>query len=181
MRVTRWTSSRIPICPWSAEPSARQCRVTPDFFKDMGITLLQGRLITRDDGMNTQPVAVVNEAFAKRTLVARARSVSRLRDSMVTARDGEYVANLIQVVGVVRDVKYTTLSPPVQPIFYVPFTQFPPNRASIVVATADGAPERHVAGSRRPSAMSSRAWRLTRHRIRRSSAPRSIGNASGCG
>jgi len=54
----------------------------------------------------------------------------------------------------VRDVKYSTLSGDAEPILYVPFTQqldvdvrseLLPIRASIVVATADGAPERRTA------------------------------------
>lgn len=134
-----------PGLPPERQPSARESRVTPDFFKDMGITLLEGRVITRDDGMNTQPVAVVNEAFAKRNLGGASPIGEQIKGFHGHLENGKYVADLIQVVGVVRDVKYTALSGPVEPIFYVPFTQFPPIRASIVVATADGAPERHLA------------------------------------
>lgn len=133
-----------PDLPPERQPSARERRVTPDFFKDMGITLLEGRLITRDDGMNTQPVAVVNDAFAKRNLGGASPIGEQIKGFHGHLENGKYVGDLIQVVGVVRDVKYSTLSGPVEPIFYVPFTQFPPIRASIVVATADGAPERHI-------------------------------------
>jgi putative ABC transport system permease protein len=134
-----------PDLPPERQPSACERRVTPDFFKDMGITLLEGRLITRGDGMNTQPVAVVNEAFAKRNLGGKSPIGEQIKGFHGHLENGKYVGDLIQVVGVVRDVKYSTLSGPVQPIFYVPFTQFPPVRASIVVATADGTPERHRA------------------------------------
>ncbi len=47
---------------------------------------------------------------------------------------------------VVADVKYQGLTEPAEPILYVPFAQFFPARASIVVTTADGIPERHAAG-----------------------------------
>ena len=127
------------------QPSARERRVTPDFFKAMGITLLEGRLIRRDDLMNTQPVAVVNEAFARRNLGGKSPINEQIKGFHGHVEHGKFVGDLINVVGVVRDVKYSTLSGPVEPVFYVPFTQFPPIRASIVVTTADGAPERHVA------------------------------------
>jgi putative ABC transport system permease protein len=134
-----------PGLPPERQPSARERRVTPDFFTDMGIPLVQGRLITRDDGMNTQAVAVVNEAFAKRNLGGASPIGEQIKGFHGHRENGKYVPDLIQVVGVVQDVKYSTLSGPVEPIFYVPFTQFPPVRASIVLTTADGMPERHLA------------------------------------
>ena len=133
-----------PGLPPERQPSARERQVTLDFFKVMGITLVHGRLITRDDRTNTQPVAVVNEAFAKRNLGGANPIGEQIKGFHGHRENGKYVPDLIQVVGVVHDVKYATLSGPVEPIFYVPFTQFPPVRASIVVSTADGAPARHV-------------------------------------
>ena len=102
--------------------------MTRDFFTDMGITLLQGRVITRDDGMNTQPVAVVNEAFARRNLGGASPIGEQIKGFHSHRENGKNIADLINVVGVVRDVKYSTLSGPVEPIFYVPFKQFPPVR-----------------------------------------------------
>jgi putative ABC transport system permease protein len=45
----------------------------------------------------------------------------------------------------VRDVKYATLSGPAEPVLYEPFAQFFFQRATIVVATADGVPGQHAA------------------------------------
>ena len=40
--------------------------MTPGFFETLGAQMVMGRPITEDDTANTRPVAVVNEAFAKK-------------------------------------------------------------------------------------------------------------------
>lgn len=134
-----------PDVPVDRRPNARLRLVTPDFFQTMGIRLLDGRTITREDGVHTQPVGVVNEAFAKRNL-GGASPIGEQIKGLHGHRDGNrFVDDYVRVVGVVRDVKYAALSGPTEPVLYVAFSQFIPARASIVVTTADGAPERHSA------------------------------------
>ena len=134
-----------PDVPVDRRPNARLRLVTPDFFQAMGIRLLDGRPITREDGVHTQPVGVVNEAFARRNL-GGASPIGEQIKGLHGHRDGnKFVDDYVRVVGVVRDVKYAALSGPTEPVLYVPFAQFIPARASIVVTTADGAPERHSA------------------------------------
>ena len=41
-------------------------RITPGFFDTIGARMLAGRAISEDDNGNTRPVAVINEAFAKK-------------------------------------------------------------------------------------------------------------------
>jgi predicted permease len=41
-------------------------RVTPGFFETLGDRMVMGRSITAEDNASTRPVAVINEAFAKR-------------------------------------------------------------------------------------------------------------------
>ena len=41
-------------------------RVTPGFFETLGVKMVMGRPITEEDNADTQPVAVINETFAKR-------------------------------------------------------------------------------------------------------------------
>jgi putative ABC transport system permease protein len=143
-----------PDVPPERRPNARLRQVTPEFFKEMGITVLDGRPITREDGMSTQPVAVVNEAFAKRTLGGASPIGEEIKGIHSHVENGKVVKDVVRVVGVVRDVKYSTLSGDAEPILYVPYTQrldvdvrseLLPIRASIVVATADGEPERRTA------------------------------------
>jgi putative ABC transport system permease protein len=134
-----------PDLPPDKKPNARIRKVTPDFFKDMGIALLEGRAITREDGMNAQRVAVVNEAFARRNLGGASALGEQLKGISGHRENGKFIEDLVPIVGVVRDVKYSTLSGLPEPVLYFPFAQSAPFRVSIVVATADGAPERHIA------------------------------------
>jgi len=132
-----------PDVPVDRRPNARLRLVTPDFFQTMGIRVIDGRPLTRADGIHTQIVGVVNEAFAKRNLGGASPIREEIKGVHAHREGDEVVDDLVRVVGVVRDVKYAALSGPTEPTLYVSFAQFIPARASIVVTTADGAPERH--------------------------------------
>ena len=134
-----------PDVPVDRRPNARLRMVTPDFFQTMGIRLLEGRQLSRADGMSTQPVGVVNEAFARRNLGGASPIGEQIKGLHGRREGNKFVDDYVRVVGVVRDVKYSALSGSTEPVLYVPFSQFIPARASIVVTTADGAPERHSA------------------------------------
>jgi hypothetical protein len=134
-----------PNVPPERQPNARRRLVTPDFFKIMGIAVVNGRPITRQDGIHSQPVVMVNEAFAKRNFGAASPIGERIKSLHGHMENGKFVDDLVPIVGVVRDVKYATLSGPAEPVLYEPFAQFFVQRATIVVATADGFPERHAA------------------------------------
>jgi putative ABC transport system permease protein len=134
-----------PDIPVDRRPNARLRLVTPDFFHTMGIRLLEGRTITRGDGIHTQPVGVVNRAFGTRNLGGASPIGEQIRGLHGHPVNGKFVDDYVQVVGVVRDVKYSTLSGPTEPVLYVPFSQFYAGRVAIVITSADGTPERHAA------------------------------------
>jgi hypothetical protein len=118
--------------------------VTPDFFRMMGIALVDGRTITRQDDAHGQAIVMVNEAFAKRNFGNASAVGERIKSLKGHMENGKFVDDLVPIVGVVHDVKYATLSGPTEPVLYEPFAQFFFQRATIVVATADGVPERHA-------------------------------------
>jgi putative ABC transport system permease protein len=134
-----------PNVPPERQPNARRRLVTPDFFKTMGIAVVNGRSVTRQDGIHSQPVVMVNEAFAKRNFGSASPIGERIKSLHGHMENGKFVDDLVPIVGVVRDVKYATLSGPAEPVLYEPFAQFFFQRATIVVATADGVPEQHAA------------------------------------
>jgi putative ABC transport system permease protein len=134
----------LPNVPPERRPNARMRQVTPDFFKVMGITLVDGRQVTRQDGIHSQPVVIVNEAFAKHNFGSASAIGERVKSLRGHSENGKFVDDLVPIVGVVRNVKYATLSGAVEPVMYEPFAQFFFRRATIVIATADGAPERHA-------------------------------------
>jgi putative ABC transport system permease protein len=86
----------------------------------------QGRSLTDADNASAQPVAIVNEAFAKRFFdnqnpLAQQLSVGRGTNDPVR-----------QVVGVVADTKQQGLDSPVPPMVFVPVPQMPDKLLAIV-------------------------------------------------
>lgn len=134
-----------PNMPPERQANARRRMVTPDFFRIMRIALVDGRQITREDGLHSQPVVMVNEAFARRNFGTASVIGEQIKSLHGHMENGKFVDDLPPIVGVVRDVKYATLSGPAEPVVYLPFSQFYFQRATVVVATADGFPERHAA------------------------------------
>jgi predicted permease len=74
-------------------------RVTPGFFAVMGTPVLRGRELSEQDTANSQPVAVVNEAFAKRFYPG---------ENPLGKYFGRWLggAGQYQIVGVVKDAYY---------------------------------------------------------------------------
>jgi predicted permease len=92
-------------------------RVSPGYFETVGQRLLRGRGITEQDNARSRPVAVVNEAFV--------RKFFKHEDSMGKHFGIDLVENAgnYEIVGIVRDAKYTDPDKPVRPMFFVPLAQ----------------------------------------------------------
>ena len=96
---------------------ADEVYITPDYFKVLQIPLLQGRGFTASDGLDTQPVIVVNQTFARKFFPGE-NPVGRVVDKNAV------------IVGVVADVQLSSGLNPVAPLMteetmYVPAAQMP--------------------------------------------------------
>jgi predicted permease len=100
----------------------------PDFLKTIGIPLLTGRTFTVHDDQAAPQVAIINEAAARK-LFPGENPLGR-RFGFSVEESGE-----IEVVGVVRDAKYSQLREPPPPTMYVPHLQSRLARAVIEVRT----------------------------------------------
>jgi putative ABC transport system permease protein len=98
--------------------------VGPDYFRTMGIPLVVGRELTRDDEMGAPKVAVVNEAFVRHFLPGQSPLGRRFGWGV-----GRRVQLDIEIVGVVRDAKYRSLRESPSPVYYVPYRQARQQRA----------------------------------------------------
>jgi predicted permease len=98
---------RIPRA-WRSEP------IDLDYFATLGIRSA-GRDFSESDVEGSLPVAIVNEAFARRHWPDRDPLLGRFRFA------GE--ERLLQVVGVARDANYTALGEAPQPCVYLPLRQ----------------------------------------------------------
>jgi putative ABC transport system permease protein len=103
--------------------------VSPDYFRAMGIRLLAGRAFTEGDGLESPPVAMVSESFARRYLPGQDPLSKRLKQS------GPELTSLPfrEIVGVVADVKYAGLEAKSQTAYYLPYTQNYTRRTFLVV------------------------------------------------
>ena len=89
--------------------------VSGDYFRTLGIAVLEGREFADDDHADSAPVAVVNRTLAERLWPGRS-AVGRV---LAFPRSGGDRT----VVGVVDDVRYNTLAEPARPLAYLPLAQ----------------------------------------------------------
>ena len=117
----------------TAEPAFRYA-VTPDYFAAMRIPLLRGRLLTEHDRAGAPPVVLISESLARRKFPGSDPIGQRVR---VGPDVGHADKPWATVVGVVGDVKQTSLALSEPDAFYITNTQWAwvDNRQSIVVRT----------------------------------------------
>jgi predicted permease len=89
-------------------------RVTPGFFDALGDRIVMGRPITDDDNASTRPVAVINEAFAKR-FFGRENPIGQHFGPAPRNNAGMY-----EIVGVAADVNFAREP---QPMYFLPEAQ----------------------------------------------------------
>ncbi|HEV2276796.1 MAG TPA: ABC transporter permease [Acidobacteriaceae bacterium] len=94
-------------------------RVTPGFFNTVGAKMLSGRPVTEDDNENTRPIAVINEAFAKKYFGTQ-NPIGQHFGPAPIRNAGTY-----EIVGVVRDMHYVSwgFREPDRPMYYIPEAQ----------------------------------------------------------
>lgn len=90
---------------------------TPDYFEVMGVPLLRGRPFTAEDRLGSPIVALVNETLARR-FFANEDPIGR--EVELVEGEGSFSA---EIVGVVGDVRPTTLDSEPRPEIYIPFAQ----------------------------------------------------------
>jgi predicted permease len=104
---------------------AQQFDVSPDYFRAAGTSLLAGRALTFDDDSKAPLVAVVNRQFAQRVI----GSVDKAVGSHFKVWGGKRV----EIVGVVEDGKYETLTEDPQPAMFYSFLQQPASETWLLV------------------------------------------------
>ncbi len=100
-----------------------QNSVSPGYFQTMGIPLAAGRDFTDFDREGAQPVAIVNEAMAHRIMQTN-EPLGKLVPGAKTV-----------VVGVVKDNKTDSLRQREEPWSFVPYSQQPQARMSVLIKT----------------------------------------------
>jgi predicted permease len=99
--------------PPDESPTVEYNEVGPNYFATMGIPLAAGREFTRADDEKTALVAVVNETMAQRYWNGRNPVGQRL----------QLKGRWMQVIGIAKDSKYSSVREKPTPFFFVPLRQ----------------------------------------------------------
>ncbi len=109
-----------------------------DFFRVMGIPLMQGRGFNESDTANSRQVAVISESMAQRVFPNRSPLGQHFS---LTKKDN------FEVIGIVKDAKYGSLTEETRPMAYFLHSQFGQPVSNFVVRT-NGDPGPVIAGVR---------------------------------
>jgi predicted permease len=109
-----------PAPKMEEEAGASWDRVSADYLKNLGVSVLRGRGLSAADNETSELVAVVNEAFVKRFFKSNEEPLGQHFGLDMPENAGTF-----RIVGVVRDAKFASfaLSKPARPMFYVPLAQ----------------------------------------------------------
>ncbi len=99
--------------------NARYNEIGPAYFRTMGIPLIAGREFTASDTKGAPKVAIVNEAFTRKFNLGRDAVGKRMSSS----GSGSGAELDTEIVGLVKDAKYSAVKDEVPPLFFSPHRQ----------------------------------------------------------
>ena len=112
--------------------TANYVAASPEYFGVMGMSVVRGRLFTRDDTARTTPVAVISETLAQRYFP---HQDPLGRQMMFGFPPNGNVSR--EVVGVVSDIRDASLATAPGAMTYVPFAQAPFWGGEVVVRSGE--------------------------------------------
>ncbi len=152
--VTNVTASMVPALGgsnWGSSVSVEGFKAGPDtdthsnynqiapaYFRTMGIRLLAGREFTRSDTLSGPKVAIVNEAFAKKFNLGNDPVGKR----MATGGPNDKLDT--EIVGLVKDAKYSEVKNTIPPLFFRPYRQDDRVGSLSFYVRTSGAPEQII-------------------------------------
>jgi putative ABC transport system permease protein len=101
-------------------PSTNYRIVTPEYFRTIGIPLLEGRNFSESDDAEYPPVAIVSAILAKNNFPDRSPIGQRI---LVDDTEGD--PRPVEIIGIVGPVKQTNLETPAKADIYLPLRQVP--------------------------------------------------------
>jgi predicted permease len=116
------SSQSISVEGYSLTPGERTSanfnEIASGYFRTVGMALLAGRDFTDADVVGAPKVAIVNETFAKHYKLGPNPVGHRMARS-----SGDHVTFDMEIVGLVRDAKYSQVRAAVPAVFFVPYRQ----------------------------------------------------------
>jgi predicted permease len=112
--------------PTNAAADAQNFQVSPDYFRAAGTALLSGRSFTMHDDDKAPVVAVVNREFARKVFGSADKALGNHFKFWGGSQRAE-------VIGVVEDGKYQTLTEDTKPAMFFSFLQHPSSQTWLIV------------------------------------------------
>jgi predicted permease len=116
-----------PVPPMSERASANRHLVSPKYFATLGIPIRAGRDFDERDNATVPHVVIVNETFARRHFPGE----DPIGRTLITGM-GQMPS---QIVGVVADVRSTSLNTPPEADYFLPALQRPETFTNILIRT----------------------------------------------
>jgi predicted permease len=105
---------------------AEHNKVGPNYMKTMGVQLIAGRDFTAQDVESAPTVSIINETMAHRYWPNQNAVGQRV----------QAMGKWTEIVGVVKDAKYHTVSEAARPYIYLPIFQYHDTLCAVVMRTA---------------------------------------------
>ncbi len=139
------TAPRQPILFENREGSGEQslCNfvgVTPDYFRALGIPLLEGRAFTERDSFEAPAVVIINETFARRYYtnenpVGKRLAMEGRTPGRPVGPNPKAASPWSEIVAVAADTRKLNLSADTAPEIYTPYWQWPMQSPELLVRT----------------------------------------------
>ncbi len=121
-----YTDTTSDFRPTNAAADAENFQVSPDYFRAAGTALLAGRSFTMHDADKAPVVAVVNREFARKVFGSADNAVGKHFKFWGGS-------NRAEVIGVVEDGKYQTLTEDSKPAMFFSFLQQASSQTWLIV------------------------------------------------
>jgi len=123
-----FTDETTDLRPSNAAAEALIFNISRDYFRAAGTALLTGRTFTWHDDKDAPRVAVVNREFVGRLFGGATNAADRYFKTPDGAR--------VQVVGIVEDGKYNSLTENPRPVMFLPILQSPSSSTWLVIRSS---------------------------------------------
>ena len=123
-----FTDETTDLRPSNAAAEALIFNISRDYFRAAGTALLTGRTFTWHDDKDAPRVAVVNREFVGRLFGGATNATGRYFKTPDGAR--------VQVVGIVEDGKYNSLTENPRPVMFLPILQSPSSSTWLVIRSS---------------------------------------------
>ncbi len=120
-----FTDKMTDLRPSNAAAETVTYSISPEYFHAAATALLSGRTFTWHDDKSAPRVAIINRQFARKIFSSATNPMGRY----FKMPDG----TCVQVVGIVEDGKYNSLTEDPQPAMFLPILQSPSSETSLVV------------------------------------------------